>query len=371
MSKPKSSKGSPTTLRHIAAAANTSIVTASKILRAKETDKLDFCSIRTAAHVREIARQLCYTPNRAARSMRTGETGMIGFVTFNLNSMGFPENVHVYPFLIGLNHAFTTTGRHVSLIEVDELSATTGRIPDILRERFFDALIVQFGPSQGALNLLEEFNVPVIYWDSGIFRPENCIYRDEFEVGRAVTRRLLELGHRRITFCVGRGEAETNPKHYSANHRVKGYVSVMQEHGLRPRMFEGNNVEEMADHFAHAEITGIITHLGCARQLQATNILGKRLPGDFSLLACDVGAEMNSPPFVGGALYNRYETGRTIAQMMIERLEKKGASIPSRVLPFEVSNSSTASALLTDGDSSDKPPSVLSVSLNNNLGTIS
>lgn len=74
---------------------------------------------------------------------------------------------------------------------------------------------------------------------------------------------------------------------------------------------------------------------------------GKSIPQDFSLLSCDVEASVSNREGLGGALYNRYEAGQSAAQMIIQRMESQGDSVPSRVLPTEVSDGSTVAPIPT------------------------
>ena len=69
----------------------------------------------------QVAQEIGYVPNRAAH-MRTRETGVIGFVSVNFSDKtGNVENFGVHPFLVGMNHVLSPSGRHVVLMELNEL----------------------------------------------------------------------------------------------------------------------------------------------------------------------------------------------------------------------------------------------------------
>lgn len=306
-------------------------------------------SEETARRVMMTAEKLGYVPNRAARAMRTKRTGVVGFVAANFSESGETvENYGVHPFLVGLNHVLSPSGRHVGLVELSELELKKSEaLPGALRERFFDALVVHYGLSPRALHLLEEFEVPTIYWDSGIFKKENCVHRDEFEVGQLVTRRLLELGHRRIALSVGRGNWKEYQNggsvHYSFASRYEGFASAMKEKGLRPRVLQGYKPDELAGQIEKDQITGVIVQGGYMQVLIAATKLGKSIPGDLSVLSCDLEASVKDRGDVsGGARYNRYQAGRIVGDLLLKRLDADGASVPSLGLPIEIVDGTTA-----------------------------
>jgi LacI family transcriptional regulator len=324
-------------------------MTASNVLRPRKLGVRPMYSEETARRVLMTAEKLGYVPNRAARAMRTKRTGVVGFVAANFSESGETvENYGVHPFLVGLNHVLTPSGRHVAMIELNELELKKSEmLPGALRERFFDALVVHYGLSSRALHLLEEYEIPTIYWDSGIFHKENCVHRDEFEVGQIVTRRMLELGHRKIALTVGRenwlGYQKGGSVHYSFANRYEGFASVMKEKGLRPRVLVGYQGEELAEQIEKEQITGVIVQGGYMQVLTAAMLLGKKIPKDISVLSCDLEASVKTRgDAAGGARYNRYQAGRTVGELLLKRLENEGVSVPSVRLPVEIVDGSTA-----------------------------
>lgn len=324
-------------------------MTASNVLRPRKAGARVMYSEETARRVLLMAEKLGYVPNRAARAMRTKRTGVVGFVAANFSQSGETvENYGVHPFLVGLNHVLSPTGRHVALVELSELELQTSEtLPGALRERFFDALVVHYGLSSNALNLLEEFEVPTIHWDSGDYRPENCVQRDEHEVGRRVTQRLLELGHKRIALAVDRRNWEEYQNggsvHYSFTGRYEGFAEAMREKNLNPRVLRGYRGEDLAPQIEKEQITGVIVQGGHMQMLIAATALGKRIPRDISVLSCDIEASVKDRGDApGGARYNRYQAGRTVGDLLLKRMEGDGAKVPSMGLPVEIVDGVTA-----------------------------
>lgn len=331
--------------------AGVSVMTASNVLRGAQRNGRVLFSEGTARKVTRAARKIGYVPNRAARSIRTRSTGVTGFVTSNYSkASGLVEGVPIYPFLVGLSHGLSATGRHVALIELDELDLKKKTTPRVLEENFLDALVIHGVDSQNASRFAPA-RIPTIYWDSELKKTENCIQRDEFSVGESVTRRLLELGHTRIAFHIGSGAnwdayQKNRPTHFSFPQRYEGYASALRERALPLRRISGYEPERLARQIARHQITAVVASNAFVFA-SALAVLGKTIPRDFSLLSCDVEAGVFNREGLGGALYNRYEAGRVAAQMIIQRLESQGASVPSKVWPTKISDGSTAAPIRT------------------------
>ncbi len=348
MAQKTTASGQPPSLKDIAARVGVSVMTVSNVLRSRDPGARSVFSEDTRQRVLEAARELGYVPNRAARAMRTKRTGVVGFVEANFSAdTGKVENYMVHPFLVGLNHVLAPTERHVALIELDELELQKGRVPATLRERFFDALVVHYGLTPPTLAVLEQFKIPLVYWDSGIFAENNCVYRDEFAVGRTLAERLVGLGHKRIAFYLGSGSnwdryQKGEYVHYSFVRRYEGYAAAMKAHRLRVAFLRGYDPRQLARQIDDGGITACLTSEHYLTHLRALALLGKTVPEDFSFLACDVESGVVNRVASGGALYNRYEAGRTAGRLIVERLSGDGAPVPSAVLPVEISDGWTA-----------------------------
>jgi len=329
-------------------------MTVSNVLRPKDNTGRRLFTEKTARRVRKAAEKLGYLPNRAARAMRTHQTGVVGFVAANFaEETHTVENVGVHPFLVGLNHVLTPTGRHVAFVELKELElGKSVQLPDALRENFFDALVVHYGLSQRALGLLQRSGIPLIYWDSGLFHKENCVYRDEFEVGRVATRRLLDLGHRQIAFAGGRGSWSKyqagEPIHYSFVGRYEGYVAALKAQGLQPFVLLDYDVQGLADQIVRGGITGVVVQTTYMAILRAAFQLGKRVPQDISVLACDLESSVpDRGDMAGGVRYKRYDAGRIVGELLLKRMATGGQPVPSVRLPIEIADGSTSAPIST------------------------
>ena len=68
--------------------------------------------------MRAVAARLNYVPNRAAQSMRSRRSRVVGFVTENTSdTRDAIYHPSIYSFVVGLSHAMVDAGHH--LVESD------------------------------------------------------------------------------------------------------------------------------------------------------------------------------------------------------------------------------------------------------------
>ena len=107
-------------LRDIAAECQLSINAVSEILnRGNEARyRPDTCE-----RVRAVAARLNYVPNRAAQSMRSRRSRVVGFVTENTSgNRDALYHPSIYSFVVGLSHAMIDAGHHLAVLDLFELA---------------------------------------------------------------------------------------------------------------------------------------------------------------------------------------------------------------------------------------------------------
>ena len=324
-------------IKEIAEECGVSVHTVSDIINRKRDRGY---SAATIERVVEASRRLNYRPNRAAQAMRSRKTREIGFAARNFSPSGELENYVVYPFVVGLSHGLTEHGYHVSLVELEELEFDdSGALPAIFEEHRFDGLIINYGLSPQAVSRLPAFDTPVLWWDSGIMGAQNCLYRDESEVARRVTRELIQRGHRNIAFMAGERGWQTylegGAAHFSLVHRYQSYRDEMRAQGLRDAVLTGYDIAAMATQLRGLATTAVV--MRGASELaflsQVAHRLQLTIPDDLSVVACDREARHPTRGFlVGGMSYDRYDAGQQAAAMMLATLRAPKKPMASRVL---------------------------------------
>lgn len=215
----------PVTLADLAELAGVSRMTVSEVLRG-----VGRASAATRERILKLAKQKGYRPNASARAIRTGRSGTIALLTSSL-----PHRT-VLPSMLtdGVFNTLAQNDLHLTLVRLtDELLADETYVPRILREWSCDGLLISYAlnaPPRLA-ELIEKHRLPSVWMN--LKREDDCVYADELGAARSATRKLIDLGHRKVAYADyqhGRGGLD----HYSAVDRQRGYELEMEAAGLAP-----------------------------------------------------------------------------------------------------------------------------------------
>ncbi len=183
----------PVTIEDIAKQLNLSVSTVSKSLNGY-TD----VSQKTKERVLETARRLDYHPSATARNLRRQRTEKIGF------SFSFPVSLmsdYVSRLITGAVTAAEQKGYNLILYPL--LDDQVKQLTQICRAREVDGLLLlgRAQMEQTTIALLEEEAIPFVVVGRRVENPNVSFVTPDHSGGAlAVTRHLIELGHRRIAF---------------------------------------------------------------------------------------------------------------------------------------------------------------------------
>ncbi|MEN3749822.1 LacI family DNA-binding transcriptional regulator [Sphingomonas sp. HF-S3] len=219
MSKPSRRSRGTVTVQDVARAAGVSAMTVSRVVNGGSNVRAT-----TREAVLAAIEKLNYSPNSAARSLAAGEATQIGLLYSN------PSAAYLSQFLIGALAAARRAGCHLVL------EACEGERADEQAEatRSFASTSVEGvilpPPLSEAAPVRAELEAAGIPWVSVAMglAPENSmnVRIDDFGAASAMTRHLLELGHRRIGFIRG------NPNQSSSAERYRGFLAAIEQAGL-------------------------------------------------------------------------------------------------------------------------------------------
>lgn len=329
-------------IKDIAGACGLSINTVSDILN---RGRQHLYRPDTREKVIRIAAEMNYRPNRSAQSMRSQHTRVVGFLAANMMAEGILFNHSVYPFLIGMSHYFTERRYHVSLVEVAELEMATSEprssLPDFLHERFLDGLVVHFGVPESVREMLLQFEIPLIWWDTGNFKPQDCIYRDEPAVARTLLDHFFALGHTRIAMLVDHDALRKYESgvlgHFSFQQRYDTFRETMLARGLEPLQVIGYDGGSIAQQLDAQDITALLVGSVQLQSLLAPcGRLGWEIPRDLSIGSFDIESrDYWASLRLSGMGYDRYDYGRRAAQMLHAKIDAPAEPAPSQVIRAE------------------------------------
>ncbi|KDP93294.1 hypothetical protein ER13_02460 [Brevundimonas sp. EAKA] len=207
------------TMQEVAAQAGVSVMTVSNVLTGKK-----LVTDATRAAVMQAVEALHYVPNIAARSLASAAPELVGVHFRNT------ENDYLSAMVIG---AVDTTSRMGAQMLVGRWDFEGDQSPmNVLRQ------LVRSG-AQGVLvappfcetltadDLAEFEGIALMGVSTGDNLPRLSSVRiDDRGAARAMTRRLIALGHRRIGFIKGA------PNHLSTTTRFAGYREALQDAAL-------------------------------------------------------------------------------------------------------------------------------------------
>lgn len=209
------------TVQDVARAAGVSAMTVSRVMNGGTNVRES-----TRKAVLTAVDQLNYRPNAAARSLAAGGAAQIGLLYAN------PSAGYLSQFLIGALETARRAGSHLVLEACeDEGAAAQEEAVRQLIDAEVRGVVLPPPLSESATvrAALAEAGIPWAAIAMGSQEAGTLNVRiDDFEAARAMTRHLIELGHREIGFIKG------HPNQVASAERHRGFVAALTEAGIDP-----------------------------------------------------------------------------------------------------------------------------------------
>jgi LacI family transcriptional regulator len=324
------------TIRHVAEKSGLSLMTVSSILN----NKAQLFRPETRNRVLRAAEELGYRPNAMARATRSGRFGCVALLQSSLPH----RSVLPAGLLGGIQHAVAEHNLQLILADLPDSKLTDeAYVPSILRQLTVDGLLVNYnaGIPQRLVELVQQFKLPAVWVNSK--HSIDCIHPNDVQAGEMVTRRLLELGHRRIAYVDYAFGHEDSVVHYSTTDRYDGYASVMREAGLAPQLYRPRH--KLPDHerlqASHRLLSGadrptalIAYNVNTAGPLlYAAACAGLRVPEMLSVATFFDERSSGMGIEYGGARLAEYDMGQQAVTMLLKKIGDPSA-VPGRALPL-------------------------------------
>lgn len=205
-------------IEELARMANTSASTVSRALSGKPG-----VGEAKRENIRMLAEKVDYRPNQFARNLRSKKSHTLGFVTENLTNPTHAE------FLRTMEMSAREAGYHILVADSrGALEDERDNIEALMRNRVdgFVLFPVNYeNPSENTshLQVLHSQRVPFVIGAENPYSYFDTVVSDDFEAGKRLARRLIELGHRRFG-VVGGGD-----RSLAAGNRCDGIVEALRE----------------------------------------------------------------------------------------------------------------------------------------------
>jgi LacI family transcriptional regulator len=216
---PKAAGEGSVTIKDVARKAGVSIATVSRAL-----SNPGRVNAGTVARIRATAEALKYVPDRAARSLVSGQFGTIGAIVPTIDNAMFAKALHA------LQSRLNTLGYTLLLASTEYQAAREFSELKSLVERGIDGIVLVGGEHDPEVaRLIEAKAIPFVHtWIYDGASPAPCIGFDNRLAMMRLASYLYDLGHRR--FAMIAGITRDNDR---AAQRLAGLVDALAAHRIK------------------------------------------------------------------------------------------------------------------------------------------
>ena len=221
------------TIKDVARLAGVSTSTVSRTLSGRI-----FVEEETRRRVLQAVEQLGYQPNILARGLKQGRTYTIAFLVPDINSLFYPQ------IMKALERAAAAEGYSILLCNNDESAVKEQQALERLTARGIDGVVCMTvaDEAQHLVQLKEKQKMPIVLINRSLPEALSSITVDHEEGSYAMTRYLLEHGHRRIAGLFGNFERQRFRSRYAGCKRAMEEFAVPDY--KKNFVYDVNTVEE-------------------------------------------------------------------------------------------------------------------------------
>jgi LacI family transcriptional regulator len=204
------------TIKDVARLAGVSVATVSRVLNSSAPVNAD-----TRERVLQVAKELRFAPNGAARTLSRRRAGALGVILPDLYGEFFSE------LLRGIDQEAQRGGHSLLVSSSHHDSRGVGAAVRAMRGRVDGLLVMAPDIPADALDSALPDGLPVVLLNRAPGVAAASVMVDNYGGAHAITRHLLALGHRRIGFIAGALD------NMDSDERERGYQDAMREAGVR------------------------------------------------------------------------------------------------------------------------------------------
>jgi LacI family transcriptional regulator len=279
------------TINDVAKLAGVSIKTVSRVVN-REPNVRD----ATREKVEEAIARLNYQPNKAARSLASHSSRLIGLIYDDPSAYEIPSAGYIIRMQEGALNACRARGYELLIHPCRYLEKQVGdELKKLIEETRPDGLILAapLSNTSGIVRAISATGTPFVRLSPGTTGVKQySVSTNDREISAEMTRFLASLGHRRIAFIKG------DPGHKAVGNRFTGYQEGLEQSGLP---YDGNLVGAGDNSIGSGEVaaqkllaleprpTAIFAANDdmAAGVIRTADRLGIRVPHELSVAGCD------------------------------------------------------------------------------------
>lgn len=295
--------------------------------------------VRPATRDRVLAAmdRLGYTPNRAARALRSGSFGSIGLISHGVNRTGEALTMQA------IVTAAEARGYSITLLTVRDSGADDWRTAvQRLSNQAVDGLIIIRAEETTPESFVLPPQMPVSVSDSRFIGYYPDVGSDEVQGTRDAVEHLLSLGHRTVHHLAGPVDSEPATARLGGWHRTLRSAGIVPTQPLHGDWTARSGYEQGRELVADPSVTAIYAANDemAFGLLRAAHEAGRRVPGDLSIVGFD-GIELSEfahPPLTT-VVQDFPRIGSELVRLVLEQVERaegagydQRASVPTQLV---------------------------------------
>ncbi|MEX0775109.1 MAG: LacI family DNA-binding transcriptional regulator [Phycisphaeraceae bacterium] len=317
--------------------AGVSIGTVSRVLNGGNKENWK-STVRRAAQVRRIAQEMGYRPSWRGRAFASGKTHTIGLIHQAFDPLQLGEAWH--DILRELIDQLRARNYGVQFLPVGEEKEDLLACRAVISERRFDGCMVSKYLTPEIEEALRETDMPAVMINAEADASWSQVQLDDRGGAMAMTRHLIQQGHRRIAFMT---DETGTMRHFSLRRRLEGVYAAMAEAGLgQPIEAHRKEISAALEELMalSAPPTAVVTYhdTTAVTLLQACWRKGIGVPTDLSVATFNdsTATRMSIPPLTTMRLPGAI-VARRAATQLLERMAQGPEWVPERlILPEEL-----------------------------------
>ena len=319
-----------TSMKDIAKVLGVSVATVSKALADREDIGED-----TKKRVREVADRLGYSPNAAAKALKTGRSYNLGILFVDDANNGL-TNEHFSVVLDSFKKVAEDKGYDVTFIS----SGTTGResyLKHATYRRFDGVLIACVDFTEPEVQELAAGRIPIVTVDYG-FKGRTAVFSNDEKGIRDLLQYCYDMGHRKIAYVYG-GPCVVTDKRLGAFRQKAAELGLnLPERYLTRGDYRKTDTcrERTMELLSLPEPPTCIFYpddFAALGGIDAISIMGLKIPDDVSVVGYDgIRWTRHLTPHLTTLRQNAKQIGETAALKLIEAIEDPEQTVAEQIV---------------------------------------